>query len=202
MIQSPPASDPDSPLVLRIAAGDESALRELMEIHHDYVRVWLSRKIGRLFTHEDAEEIALQTFLAAWRSFRRFEGRCLVKTWLVRVATNGALNRIQRNLTRRHDQTLSLDKPIGEEGLITLADFLPDESSLLDCVALSERETYLHASMETLDPMHREVLRLRCVENRTYDEIAAILQINGGTVKSRIARARASLRAKVEQLAA
>jgi RNA polymerase sigma-70 factor (ECF subfamily) len=185
----------DTELVRRFIAGDESAF---VEIVRRYEAKILTIAQGLLHNIADAEEITQDTFIRAYRSLARFRGDSSLATWLHRIAVNLARNRYWYFFRRRRHCTLSLDGPVGEEGDATLSDLLAADAP--DPARATSREEFaslVAVCMERLEPHHRDVLNLRNVHNHSYDEIAAKLGINVGTVKSRIARARESLRARL-----
>jgi RNA polymerase sigma-70 factor (ECF subfamily) len=185
----------DSELVRRFVGGDESAF---VEIVRRYEAKILAIAQSLLHNIADAEEITQDTFVRAYRSLARFRGDSSLATWLHRIAVNLARNRYWYFFRRRRHATLSLDRPIGEEGDATLADLLGSDAP--DPARTTSREEFaslVALCMEQLEPHHRDVLVLRNLHNRSYDQIAEQLGINVGTVKSRIARARESLRARL-----
>jgi RNA polymerase sigma-70 factor, ECF subfamily len=187
----------DAELVRRFNSGDEAAFVEIMRRYEAKV---LAIAQGLLHNFADAEEITQDTFARAYRSLVRFRGDSSLATWLHRIAVNLARNRYWYFFRRRRHNTLSLDRPVGEEGDASLSDLLASDTP--DPARLSSREEFaalVASCMEQLDPRHRDVLILRNVHGQSYDEIAAQLGINVGTVKSRIARARETLRARLAE---
>ena len=127
-----------------------------------------------------------------------FRGESAFSTWLYQIATNLARNRYWYWWRRKRDKTVSFDAPVSSENDTTLADIIPAEvESPDDITVTSEFVARISTGMEKLSSKHREILTLRNVKNLTYEEIAEILHISVGTVKSRIARARESLRSKL-----
>jgi RNA polymerase sigma-70 factor, ECF subfamily len=182
----------DALLVQRFNGGDESAFGEIMSRHQSRV---FAAAMGLLHNHADAEEITQDTFVRAHRGFSRFRGDSSVATWLHRIAVNLARNRYWYFFRRRRHSTLSLDAAMGSEGDATFSDLLstaePDPSQE------SSRNEFTRAveiAMEKLEAGHRKILMMRTALDKSYEEIAAELGINVGTVKSRIARARDRLR--------
>jgi RNA polymerase sigma-70 factor (ECF subfamily) len=182
----------DSELVHRFVGGDESAFVEIVRRYRAKIFA-----VAENLLHNacDAEEIAQDTFVRAYRNLALFRGDSSLATWLHRIAVNLARNRYWYFFRRRRHATLSLDCAIGENGDGTLADLFhadtPDPAR--EC-SRDEFAALVAACMERLDPNHRRILVLRNVQERSYDEIARELGINTGTVKSRIARAREHLR--------
>jgi len=182
----------DEELVRRFNSGDESAFIEIMTRYRDKI---LSVAIDLLHNHADAEEIVQDTFVRAYRGLARFRGDASLATWLHRIAANLARNRYWYYFRRRRHATLSLDCGLSDEGEGTFADLVAaDAPSPVSDAENSEFTTVVAECMEKLEPRHRKVLELRTLLNCSYDDIAQRLGLNVGTVKSRIARARASLR--------
>jgi RNA polymerase sigma-70 factor (ECF subfamily) len=187
----------DAVLVRRFNGGDEAAFGEIMSRHQSRV---FAAAMGLLHNHADAEEITQDTFVRAHRGFSRFRGDSSVATWLHRIAVNLARNRYWYFFRRRRHSTLSLDATMGTEGDATFSDLLstaePDPSQE------SSRNEFMQAvelAMEKLESGHRKILLMRTALDKSYEEIAAELGINVGTVKSRIARARDRLRSCLEK---
>lgn len=176
----------------RFNAGDEKAFAEIVERHRSKV---FSVALNILRNEADAEEIASDTFVRAYRGLAKFRGDSSLATWLHHVTVNLARNRYWYFRRRRRQDTLSLDCPMGEEGSATFADLMPSSEAQPTRNAIREEFTELvTVCMGKLAAQHREILALRNVLNRSYDEIATTLDIEVGTVKSRIARARGHLR--------
>lgn len=192
-----PEAIQDAALVRRFNAGDESAFTEIMDRHSPRI---FAAAMSLLHNHADAEEIVQDTFVRAHRGFATFRGDCSVATWLHRIATNLARNRYWYFFRRRRGSMLSLDAAVGEGGdstfsdLISAADADPSQES-----SRSEFQAAVERCMELLEPSCRRILTMRAVLDRSYEEIAADLGINVGTVKSRIARARERLRRRLAE---
>jgi RNA polymerase sigma-70 factor (ECF subfamily) len=182
----------DRMLVERFKNGDETAFSEMME------RYW-----GRIYglvnqmlrNQQDAEEVTQDAFVRAHRGLANFRGDSAFSTWLYQIATNLARNRYWYWFRRKRDKTISFDQPIGDEDGGTLAEIFPAEIESPDDIAVTQEFTdRIAVSMARLNEKHREILVLRNVQDHSYEEIAQILSISVGTVKSRIARAREALR--------
>jgi RNA polymerase sigma-70 factor (ECF subfamily) len=187
----------DAELVQRFNTGDEAAFLEIMKRYQAKI---FTVTQGLLHNRADAEEITQDTFIRAHRNLGGFRGDSSLATWLHRIAVNLARNRYWYFFRRRRHATVSLDCPIGEDGDATLSDLISTDAP--DPARVSTREefsTLVSECMDSLEPHHREILVLRNVHNHSYDEIAGQLGINVGTVKSRIARARESLRVKLAE---
>jgi RNA polymerase sigma-70 factor (ECF subfamily) len=182
----------DSKLVERFNSGDDAAFVEIMERYRGKI---FTVTLGLLRNHADAEEITQDTFIRAHRGLNRFRGDSSLATWLYRIAVNLARNRYWYFFRRRRQDSLSLDCALGEENAGTFSDLVADVAQdPAQEAATGEFSNLINNCMAQLDARHREILTLRNVLNRSYEEIAATLGINVGTVKSRIARARENLR--------
>jgi len=148
---------------------------------------------------EEARDLSQETFLRAYQAIGKFRGDADLKTWLYRIAINQARNRWRWWRRRKRDATVSLDAPIGETER-TVATHLEDTRAAdPEQEALArERERQLRDALQNLRSSYREAVILRDVEGFTYEEIAETLQLNIGTVKSRLARGRLELRRKLE----
>ena len=147
---------------------------------------------------EEARDLTQETFLRAFQNIDRFRGDADVRTWIYRIAINQARNRFRWWRRRRRDATVSLDQKLGESGqslIGTLAE--PSENPEQQTLA-RERELALRSALQRLGQAYRETVILRDIEGFTYEEIAETLDINVGTVKSRLARGRQELRKKLE----
>jgi RNA polymerase sigma-70 factor (ECF subfamily) len=187
----------DEVLVSRFNQGDENAFLEILSRYQAKI---LSITQSLLHNRSDAEEITQDTFIRAHRNLHGFRGDSSLATWLHRIAVNLARNRYWYFFRRRRHASFSLDRAVGEEGDATLADLIPaDVPDPSRTATREEFETLVNECMDSLEPHHRDILALRVVHNHSYDEIASQLGIHVGTVKSRIARARESLRARLAE---
>ena len=185
----------DAELVRRFRAGDESAFVEIMTRYQEKI---FTIVLALLRNRADAEEIAQDTFIRAHRGLVNFRGDSSLATWLHRIAVNLARNRYWYFFRRRRHATLSLDCALTDESDATFADLIAtDAPDPARESVTNEFAALVAACMEKLDARHREILTLRNILHQSYDEIAAALGINVGTVKSRIARARENLRAQL-----
>lgn len=182
----------DRMLIDRFRNGDSAAFEEMVSRHWDRIYGMVHQLLRN---QQDAEEVTQDAFIRAHRGLANFRGDSAFSTWLYQIATNLARNRYWYWWRRRRDRTVSFDQPIGEDNDTPLSEiFVGDSESPEDVTVTQELVDRIAAGMEKLSTKHREILILRNVKNQSYEEIAAILGISVGTVKSRIARARDSLR--------
>ena len=179
-----PAIDPDAALVARCLTGDETAWESLVRLHTRRVYAICYRFTGRA---EEAQDLAQEVFLRVFRSLNSFDGGSgCFRTWLASLT---------RNLLIDHYRKTRKEKLVD-----SIEDRLPvlEQSEALDArpegrVAGREASEMLRAALARLSPELREAVILRDLEEMEYREIAAVLKVPDGTVKSRISRGRAEL---------
>jgi RNA polymerase sigma-70 factor (ECF subfamily) len=182
----------DVGLIRRFNEGDEVAFEEIVARHRVNIHALVFRF---LHNQSDAEEITQDTFIRAHRGLAQFRGESSLSTWLHRIAFNLARNRYWYFFRRRRHLTLSLDCPVGPDSTGTLNDLLAtSDADPARKASLNEFVVLISSCMKQMAANQREILTLRNLLHQTYDEIAVTLGTNVGTVKSRIARARGSLR--------
>ena len=177
--------DPDADLVARWKAGDDDAFETLVERHQQRVFRLLMRMMG---SREEAEDVAQETFLSLYRHGRRFRGEARFSTFVYRVAANAALNR-RRSLgrSRARIDILAVRQSAGDDLPYSPRD--PEDATLGH-----EMTEHVRDALQRLSPTLRMPVVLYDIEGLAYAEIAKILSIAEGTVKSRIHRARQALR--------
>ena len=144
----------------------------------------------------DAADVTQEVFVKVFRNISGFHGEASLRTWIYRIALHEASNH-RRWWGRHKRQELTIDAPLdNDEGeTFCLADALATrDASPYDCAARSEVRARVEAALRTIPEIFREVVILREIEGFGYEEIAEILNVNLGTVKSRLTRGRAALR--------
>jgi len=167
----------------RTSAFEAQALPLLASLYN--LAMWLTRNSA------DAEDLVQETFLKALRGFESFESGTNFKAWMFRILHNTYLTS-RSGLAAR--QTVAFEDEMDVEGMIDR------QTPEMNLMALSDRAA-LQSAMEMLPPPLLEVIVLCDVEEMKYREIAGVLEIPIGTVMSRIARARAGLRAALKEVA-
>ncbi len=176
--------------------GDRAAFERFFRTHYEFAKAMARR---HLKDESDVEDIASIAFVRVHRSILNFRGDSLLKTYLARIVVNLSLNRYAYNVRRRSDRTCSLDATIFDSGSAELHEMIPSsEMSPNEVLELDELEERANEKMSRLSNHHREILDMRAHRHMAYEEIAAALGINVGTVKSRLARARTDLQALVD----
>lgn len=177
----------DAALVARAKTGNQDAFAALVERHQGRVYNLALRLAG---SPEDAADLAQEAFLKAWRGLPAFQGDSSFSTWLYRLTNNTCIDFLRAEARRKGAApSLSLDDE--ENGLANLTpDLAPSPQERLEERELQEA---LEKGLRQLSPDHRQALALRQA-GLSYAEIAQATGVEEGTVKSRIARARLSLR--------
>ena len=182
----------DELLIRRAQRGDADAFEQLLLEHQKNVYNLCYRMAGN---PDDAMDLSQETFLRAWRCLDQYQFASAFSTWLYRLCSNICIDFLRR---RRRQQTvpLTVEDADGEEQTYAVPDAqpLPEEQVELKLT----RET-LAAAMAQLLPEHRAVLQLRVVNEMSYEQIADVLDIQIGTVKSRLSRARNQLKKILER---
>ena len=185
----------EASLVADLKAGSEEAFALLIAQYHYPIFSLIARSLN---DPADAPDITQEVFIKVFRSIRGFNGDASLRTWLYRIALHEASN--QRRWWSRHKrQEITIDaadesEETGES--FSLASTLTDGSdSPFEQVAQGELRTRVEAGLRELPEIFRSVVVLRELEGFSYEEIAEILDVNIGTVKSRLTRGRSALRA-------
>ncbi len=179
----------------RLRGGDPEAFDNLITRYSADIYAVLFRITE---SPEEAADLTQETFLSAVKAIRTFRGESELKTWLFRIAVNHSRNRFRWWKRRKKDSTVSLDAPIGDSSS-TISELIPGtEASAEDTVLRHEREAAIRKALLELPEIYREAIVLCDIEGLSYEEIAAALEINIGTVKSRIARGRDELRKRLK----
>jgi RNA polymerase sigma-70 factor (ECF subfamily) len=178
----------DEELVRRFNDGDRDAFAELVQRYQDRIFTLCLRWMR---DRQVAEEVAQDVFVAVYRALPRFRGEARFSTWIFRVATNHCKNRRLYRQRRHSDKHEPLEGTPREDGPSRQ---LPSTGPGTDRGAMrSEAERLLQDALDALDEGHRTIIILRDIEDLPYEEIAEILDLPRGTVKSRLHRARAQL---------
>ena len=165
--------------------GDQSAFEQLVHLYEKRVLALTTRMCKN---PADAEEAAQEAFLSAWQGLPFFRGDASFSTWLYRLASNACVDLLRREGRRQSAAGPSLND---EEVQLEVPDTAPSPQEQAE---RSELRQQIEAGLQALTPDHRQVLLLREMHQLSYDEIAQTLDVDVGTVKSRINRGRKQLR--------
>jgi RNA polymerase sigma-70 factor (ECF subfamily) len=172
----------DASLIAATLAGDTAAYGRLVSLYQDRLYNSLLRVLG---SAEDAADIVQDAFVQAYVKLESFRGSSAFYTWLYRIAYNLAMSHL-----RREHREASLDQMKSLLGSEPMDGQPTAEAGVLQ----EERAEMVHAALAELSIEHRQILVLREIDGCRYDEIAEILDLPVGTVRSRLFRARLEMR--------
>jgi RNA polymerase sigma-70 factor (ECF subfamily) len=178
--------DADQEIVARVRNGDREAFAKLVLKYQSRVFTLAMRILDN---RSEAEDIAQDIFVKVFQSLHDFRGASRFSTWLYRIAVNHCLNHIRRRT--RQQQTFVVTE--SEEWMQESSGSNPQKT-----LEQKERWALVQAKLQLLSPEHRTIVLLRDFEGLSYEEIADVLQLESGTVKSRLHRARMELKALLE----
>jgi RNA polymerase sigma-70 factor (ECF subfamily) len=175
--------------VQRLRANDDAAYDELVRGYNASIFHVAYRMLG---DSGDASDVVQEIFLKVFRNINGFKGESSLKTWIFRIAFSEILNRLRWWKRRYRHATVSLDEDQNGNGHgYRLSDATPGPEQILQS---KEQEQAIQQALKKLSSDHRSIIILRDIEGFSYGEIAEVLGVSIGTVKSRLARARADLK--------
>lgn len=176
----------EAELIQAARSGDQEAFARLVETHQGKVYALAYRMTGN---REDAADLTQEAFLNAWRGLASFQSQSAFATWLYRLTSNACIDFLRRE-KRRSALSITVEDD-AQERQAEIPDLRHSPEQELE---RQESRQAVRQGLAALSSEHREVLVLRELEGLSYQEIAQQLGLEEGTVKSRIARARMSLR--------
>jgi RNA polymerase sigma-70 factor (ECF subfamily) len=180
--------------VTRAQAGDRKAFDDLVLRYQDRVYNMSHRILGN---REDALDISQEVFLTVYRGLQRFEARSRFGTWLYRVTVNRCRDELRRRGSRKHRQPYSLDAAAEDDRALEPRS---NDPAPAERAVAAETQRLVEEAISRLPGDAREVLVLRDTEDLSYDEIAEIIEVPVGTVRSRLNRARTLLRERLRPI--
>lgn len=184
----------DIDLIKRCQEGSLEAFDALVLKYHKKVFNVAYRLLNN---YDEANDIAQEVFVRVFRAIKGFRQESSIFTWLYRITVNLSKNRL-KVLAREKRRTESLDDPIMTEEGEVKREVAEDKPLPSEILINKENGELIKVALASLDEEFRTVVVLRDIENLSYEEIAQILKINIGTVKSRLHRARMILREKLK----
>ena len=179
------SDEQEAALVRRAQAGDQQAFADLALAHGQFVYNLALRSLGDA---EEAQDIAQEALVRAWQGLPRFRGQSQFRTWLYRIVTNLCYNRLPRLRSEMN--------ALGEDEVSELpAESQPDPLSGLEAAELS---AFLHQQIDALPESQKLLVSLRFQQDLSYAEIAEVVSMPIGTVKTGLFRARERLRQALE----
>ena len=179
-------------LINEILDGSDVAFEKLIQKYQDKVFNVIFRYIGN---YEDSLDLTQQVFINVFRKIDSFKGKCAFSTWLYRIAFNEAVSFLR---IKRKEKTINIDNDFRGEENQKSQNLIPaskDSPSLK--TENSELQNKIYSALSQIDSDSRQILILREVEACTYEEIADIVQLPLGTVRSKLHRARLFLKEKL-----
>jgi len=187
-----PRAAEEAALVAELKAGAEDAFVYILGLYQNPVYGLVSHILGN---DADAADVLQNVLLKIVRGIGQFHGHSSLKTWIYRIAVREALN-YRRGWFRRHlHEPFSRDEESAEPVVALAAQ--ADGDNPYETLELAERQQMVKVALNGLPPVYRAVLVLREIEEFSYDEIAEVLGIAEGTVKSRLMRGRELLRRRL-----
>src|SRR6266496_1352285 len=189
-----PADPPEVPveemvLVKRARQGDLAAYDDLVRRYQERIYATIYHMTSN---HEDANDLAQETFIKAFQALKSFKGGSSFYTWIYRIAVNKTINFLKQRKNRSHMSLNDLD--LNAEHDPDLIALISDKTPRRD-ISLTELQEKLNAAMLKLSPVHRLVVTLHDVQGLSHDEIGKIMDCNIGTVRSRLFYARQQMQA-------
>ena len=176
----------EAAVIRRVLDGDGNALEALVAAYEKNVYNLALRMTGNA---QDAEDMAQEAFVKAYTSLPGFRGDSKFSVWLYRIVSNVCLDFLRRQ-NRRPASSLSLEDEDGEESQMDIPDESQSPEQLLERSLTQEA---VQRGLQSLSEEQRQILLLREIQGLSYEEIAETLDLEAGTVKSRIFRARKKL---------
>jgi len=183
-------------LVKKAQNNDLSAFEELVRLYQNKVYALCANLTGN---RDDAQDLAQEAFIRAYRAMGSFRNEADFGTWLHRIAVNVCLNHRRKNGGR---QTLSLDEPHrDDDGGEIQREVAAEDGDPLQALEEKEFRGLVRAALNELSEEHRTALVLREIEGYSYEEVSRMLGCSLGTVKSRLSRAREAMKRRMTELA-
>ena len=188
-------------IIAELKAGSEEAFSWLIATYHQPIYSVIARTLQN---PTDAPDVTQDVFIKVFRGISGFHGESSLRTWMYRIALHEALN--QRRWWSRHcrkEVTIEAETGRSADGhpLFIKDTLVDDNESPFDLAAHAEIRARVEAELREIAEPFRMILILRDIEGLAYDEIAEILNINLGTVKSRLMRGRAQIKARLAPFA-
>ncbi len=186
-------SPEDARLLRGLRAGIDQAYEELISRYRQPVYGMVFRLVGN---QSDACDVVQEVFLKVFRSVSSFREKSSLRTWIYRIAVNEAYNH-RRWFSRHCKREVAIENEEHEQSAYDVT--VDPGPSPFERAATTETRHLIEAALERVNPIFRAAVVLRDIEDLSYEEIADILQVSLGTVKSRILRGREALRRELNE---
>lgn len=188
-----PAVSDEAALVAELQAGSEEAFGYLLAVYQNPVFNLISHIVEN---GTDSADVLQEVFIKIFKGIKRFHGWSSLKTWIYRIAVHEALNHRRGWLRRHAREPLSVEDG-HEDSVMAFSEAQARVETPYEALEQSERQELLRRALSSLAQPYRTVVVLREIEGLSYDEIAQVLGLSEGTVKSRLMRGRGLLREKL-----
>ncbi len=179
----------ENELIQKVKDGNTDAFEELTLKHQTTV---YNISLRMLKNEHDAFDVSQDALLKAFINIKKFNGRCAFSTWLYRITVNTCLDYIKKAKKDKH--YISLEQGSSSNEDVPLIQIEDKRQNTENTILEKERTNILYKAIDKLPKKHREMIILRDIEGFSYEEISQITNLNPGTVKSKIARARLKLK--------
>jgi RNA polymerase sigma-70 factor (ECF subfamily) len=184
-------------VILACQNGDVQAFEFLVSRYQKQMFNIAFRMTG---SYEEACEVVQEAFLSAYRSIKKYRGEARFSTWLYSITVNQTRSRLKEMRNRDFHEGVSIDDPPGDEADSQAKQYASDQMGVAEQVEQKEIKEKVQECINALDEEHREVVVLRDIQGFSYDEIAEMLKLPDGTVKSRLFRARLLLKDSLKKV--
>ncbi len=192
----------EASIIAELKAGSEEAYAWLIAQYHQPIYSLVYRILD---DPADAPDTTQEVFLKVFRGMNRFHGESTLKTWIYRIAVHEASNRRRwwfRHKVRETSIEPAPERRAEDQGALGIGDTLADAAeSPLDTVLHEEVRSHVEAELKQLQEPYRTTVVLRDIEEMSYEQIAEVMNVSLGTVKSRLVRGRDALRRRLERYA-
>lgn len=186
---STPYDESEERLIERCKKGDERAIGQFIDLYQARVFGFVKRMVA---TSEEAEDISQEVFIRAFQSINRFDSRANIKTWIFRIAHNLCIDHARKNKRSVQKVSTGVDAEAAEEFEVADESWSPEKLMIQ-----TQMFELVEEAIASMSEKLRAVLLLHDREDLAYDEIAVMLEIPEGTVKSRLFLARNFLQSKL-----
>jgi RNA polymerase sigma-70 factor (ECF subfamily) len=184
----------EAALIQQLTAGSEEAFAYLLGVYQNPVFNLVSHIVEN---RADAADVLQEVFLKVCRGIRHFHGRSSLRTWIYKIAVHEAYNHRRGWIRRLRHEPFSLEDSKGEPVRLSAPSLA---ATPYEALAQAERQELVTRALASLAQPYRAVVALREIEELSYEEIAQVLEVAEGTVKSRLLRGREMLRRKLADL--
>ena len=188
-----PVADREADFVAELQAGREEAFEQLVAAYQHPVFNLVAHIVE---TPADASDVLQDVFVKIYRGIKGYKGDSSLRTWIYRIAVHEALNHRRGWLRRHWREAVSIDDVESASAAVT-AEVAANSQGPYQALEQAEREAAVRQALASLSPPYRMVMVLREMEELSYEEIAQVLGLAVGTVKSRLLRGREFLRRKL-----